>query len=283
MKANMAGKILLIGTFDTKQEEFSFVKGIISSNGGEVVLMNIGILGDPTIAVDISAEKVAKAGESTLQELRDEKDREHALDVMTTGAKKLTLEGYQNERFGAILSLGGGSGTAMATAAMRELPIGVPKLMVSSVASGDISPYVDIKDITFMYSVADISGLNRLSRRILRNAAAAICGMVDQPKEEQEDKPLLAATMFGVTTPCVAAVRKKLEAQGYEMVVFHATGTGGRAMEAMIEDGFISGVADLTTTEWCDQVVGGVLSAGPNRLEAAGQAGIPQVVSCGAL
>src|SRR5699024_10576332 len=157
-----------------------------------------------------------KAGESTLQELRDEKDREHALDVMTTGAKKLTLEGYQNERFGAILRLGRGSGTAMATAAMRELPIGVPKLMVSSVASGDISPYVDIKDITFMYSVADISGLNRLSRRILRNAAAAVCGMIDPQKTNNKTgKPLLAATMFGVTTPCVGAVRKKIEESGY--------------------------------------------------------------------
>src|SRR5699024_7292184 len=197
---------------------------------------------------------------------------------------KLTASLYENNDIDGVLSLGGGSGTAVATAAMRELPVGVPKMMVSSVASGDISPYVDIKDVTFMYSVADISGLNRLSRRILRNAAGAVCGMIDPQKTNHKTgKPLLAATMFGVTTPCVGAARKKIEESGYEMVVFHATGSGGRAMEAMIKDGYISAVADLTTTEWCDEVVGGVLSAGPARLEAAGNAGIPQVVSCGAL
>lgn len=280
----MADSVLLIGTLDTKEEEFSFVRDIIRSNNIEAVLMDTGILQDPEdIKPDISAKEVAQAGGGSLQELRSLKDRTHALDVMTKGARKLTENLYKKERFEGILSLGGGSGTALATAAMRELPVGAPKLMVSSVASGDISPYVDIKDITFMYSVADISGLNRLSRRILSNAAEAICGMVSQERNDEIDKPLLAATMFGVTTPCVSAVRTKLEAHGYEMVVFHATGSGGRAMEGMIEDGYITGVADITTTEWCDEVVGGVLSAGPARLEAAGKAGIPQVVSCGAL
>ncbi len=279
----MATKILLIGTLDTKEEEFTFVKDVISSNGCEVVLMNIGVLDDPRITADISAEMVAWAGGSTLQELRNSRDREHALEVMTKGAEKLTLEWYQKEKFEAVLSLGGGSGTAMATAAMRTLPVGVPKLMVSSVASGDVSPYIDIKDITFMYSVTDISGLNRLSRKVLSNAAGAICGMVQQEQTYENDKPLLAASMFGVTTPCVSALREKLESRGYEVVVFHATGTGGRALETMVRDGFISGVADITTTEWCDEVAGGVLSAGPDRLKAAGQAGIPQVVSCGAL
>lgn len=279
----MSRKILLIATLDTKEEEFAFVKDVISSNGCEAVLMNTGVLDDPAISADISAETVAEAGGSTLQKLRNNRDREHALEVMTKGASTLTLEWYQQGKIEAVMSLGGGSGTAMATAAMRELPIGVPKLMVSSVASGDISPYVDIKDVTFMYSVADISGLNRLSRKILSNAAGAICGMVQQEQAYENDKPLLAASMFGVTTPCVSAVREKLETHGYEVVVFHATGTGGRAMETMIREGFIAGVADITTTEWCDEVAGGVLSAGPDRLEAAGQAGIPQVVSCGAL
>ena len=170
-----------------------------------------------------------------------------------------------------------------ATAAMRELPVGVPKLMVSTVASGDTSPYVGVSDITMMYSVVDIAGLNNLSRRILANAVGAICGMVEQPVPEESDRPLIAASMFGVTTPCVDRVRRKLEVAGYDVLVFHATGSGGRAMEGLIRAGFFAGVADVTTTEWCDEVVGGVLSAGPERLSAAAEAGIPQVVSCGAL
>jgi uncharacterized protein (UPF0261 family) len=279
----MALKILLIGTLDTKEEEFAFVKDMISANGCKAVVMNVGVLDDPKTAANITAAAVAEAGGGSLKELRNNRDREQALNVMTEGAKKLTLEWYQEGKIMAVLSLGGGSGTAMATAAMRELPVGVPKLMVSSLASGDVSPYVDIKDVTFMYSVADIAGLNRLSRKILSNAAGAICGMAQQKQTYENDKLLLAASMFGVTTPCVSAVREKLESRGYEVVVFHATGSGGRAMEAMIRDGFISGVADVTTTEWCDEVAGGVLSAGADRLEAAGQAGIPQVVSCGAL
>ena len=166
---------------------------------------------------------------------------------------------------------------------MRALPIGFPKVMVSTVASGDVAPYVGIKDITMMYSVVDIAGLNRISRRILANAAGAICGMVEQDQPTIQDKPVIATTMFGVTTPCVTRIREQLEEAGYEVLVFHATGSGGRAMEALIKDGYIAGVADVTTTEWCDEVVGGVLSAGPDRLDAAAQNGIPQVVSCGAL
>jgi uncharacterized protein (UPF0261 family) len=166
---------------------------------------------------------------------------------------------------------------------MRALPVGFPKVMVSTVASGDVAPYVGSKDVTMMYSVVDIAGINRISRRVLANAAGAICGMVEQPMPEGEDKPLIAATMFGVTTPCVTTVREHLEAAGYEVLVFHATGSGGQSMEGLINDGFIAGVADVTTTEWCDELVGGVLSAGPHRLEAAGRQGIPQVVSVGAL
>jgi uncharacterized protein (UPF0261 family) len=166
---------------------------------------------------------------------------------------------------------------------MRELPVGLPKLMVSTVASGDVQPYVGTKDVAMIYSVVDIAGLNRISRRILANAAGAICGMVEQEMPAAEDKVLIAATMFGVTTPCVTTVRQQLEEAGYEVLVFHATGSGGRAMEGLIDDGYISGVADVTTTEWCDQLVGGVLSAGPDRLEAAGRNQVPQVVSCGAL
>jgi uncharacterized protein (UPF0261 family) len=173
----------------------------------------------------------------------------------------------------------------MITAAMRELPVGVPKVMVSTMASGNTAPYVDVKDITMMYSVVDIAGLNPVSTRILSNAAGAICGMIEQrpPVPQPRGRPLIAATMFGVTTPCVTAARKRLEDAGYDVVVFHATGSGGRAMEGLIDDGYFAGVLDATTTEWCDEVVGGVLTAGPDRLSAAARAGIPQVVSVGAL
>ncbi|MDZ7694000.1 MAG: Tm-1-like ATP-binding domain-containing protein [Balneolaceae bacterium] len=279
----MAETVLLIGTFDTKGEEFAFVRDQIEANGCSTLLMDIGVLEDPDITSDIPAEEVAKAGGSSLAQLRREADRQQAFEVMTKGIKELTPRLFEEGKFDGVLSLGGGSGTMMATAAMRELPLGVPKLMVSSVASGDISAYVDIKDLTFMYSVADIAGLNRLTRNILANAAGAVCGMVQRQQVDQEDKPLIAATMFGVTTPCVTRVRKRLEEAGYEVVVFHATGTGGRTMELMIREGLVTGVADVTTTEWCDEVAGGFLSAGPDRLSAAGQAGIPQVVSCGAL
>jgi uncharacterized protein (UPF0261 family) len=202
---------------------------------------------------------------------------------MAEGAAKLAQQLHSEGKIDGVLGLGGSGGTAIATAAMRRLPVGLPKVMVSTVASGDVQPYVGIKDISMIYSVVDIAGLNRLSRRILANAAGAVCGMAEQNIPPVEDKPLLAATMFGVTTPCVDATRKLLEEAGYEVLVFHATGSGGQAMEGLIKDGFISGVADITTTEWCDQLVGGVLSAGPHRLEAAGQTGVPQVVSCGAL
>ncbi|MDR8390195.1 Tm-1-like ATP-binding domain-containing protein [Aliifodinibius sp. S!AR15-10] len=279
----MSATILLIGTFDTKAEEFAFVRDLIEANGHDVLMMDIGILGDPPFDPEIGAEEVAKAGGSSLSKLRASADRTESFEVMSNGIQKLTPRLYEEGAFDGVLSLGGGSGTAMATAAMRELPLGVPKVMVSSVASGDVSSYVDISDITFMYSVADISGLNRISRKILNNAAGAVCGMVNQEKVADEDKPLLAASMFGVTTPCVTAVREQLEKAGYEVVVFHATGTGGRTLEAMVREGHISGVVDITTTEWCDEVVGGVLSAGDDRLEAAADMGIPQVVSCGAL
>jgi uncharacterized protein (UPF0261 family) len=203
---------------------------------------------------------------------------------MLTGARLLTKKLFGEKKFDGVLGLGGGGGTAMITAAMRELPVGVPKVMVSTMASGNTAPYVDVKDITMMYSVVDIAGLNPLSRRILANAAGAICGMAAQPlPDDRPQRPLIAATMFGVTTPCVTAARERLERAGYDVLVFHATGSGGRAMEGLIADGYFAGVLDVTTTEWCDEVVGGVLAAGPDRLSSAGRIGIPQVVSVGAL
>ena len=194
--------------------------------------------------------------------------------TMQRGACVLVPALFAEGRFDGVLGLGGGGGTAMIAAAIRTLPVGVPKLIVSTMASGNTAPYVDVKDITLMYSVVDIAGLNPLSRRILGNAAGAIAGMVaeaawDAADASRRDRPLLAATMFGVTTPAVTAVRERLERSGFDVLVFHATGAGGRAMEGLIDDGHVAGVVDVTTTEWCDEVVGGVLSAGPDRLGAA--------------
>lgn len=279
----MPKRILLIGTLDSKLEEFKFARDLIIHRGHEVLLLDIGVLNGAQIQADITADEVAKKGGYTLKQLRTESDRGKAVEVMSAGLRVLVPKLFVEGRFDGVLSFGGGTGTNIATSGMRELPVGVPKLMVSSVASADINPYVDIKDITMMFSVVDISGLNRISRRIIANAVGAICGMVEQEIPPTDDKPLIAASMFGVTTPCVNQVRARLEKAGYETVIFHATGTGGRAMEGLIEDGFFSGVADITTTEWCDEVVGGVISAGADRLGAAGRAGIPQVISCGAL
>jgi uncharacterized protein (UPF0261 family) len=279
--------VLLIGTFDTKGAEYAFVRAAILERGHGVLTMDLGILGGqaPAFPVDISAETVAATGGSALSGLRERRDRGAAVEVMLAGGRTLTRELFEAGRFAGVLGLGGGGGTAMITAAMRELPVGVPKVMVSTMASGNTAPYVDVKDITLMYSVVDIAGLNPLSRRILQNAAGAICGMLDHdvPAETTGGRPLIAATMFGVTTPCVTAARERLEAAGYDVLVFHATGSGGRAMEGLIADGFFAGVLDVTTTEWADEVVGGVLTAGPARLSAAGLRGTPQVVSVGAL
>lgn len=280
--------ILLIGTFDTKGEEYGYVRAIIRARGFEVLSLDVGVLGTeegPPFPVDVPAEQVAEAGGTPLAELRARRDRGAGVEVMLAGARALTRELYAAQRFSGVLGLGGGGGTTMITAAMRELPVGVPKLMVSTMASGNTAPYVDVKDITMMYSVVDIAGLNPLSRRILANAAGAICGMLETTGIEAPATPrrLIAATMFGVTTPCVTMARKRLEAAGYDVLVFHATGSGGRAMEGLIDDGYFAGVLDVTTTEWCDEVAGGVLSAGPERLSAAGRMGVSQVVSTGAL
>jgi uncharacterized protein (UPF0261 family) len=275
--------ILLIATLDTKGTEADWVRARLEAHGHRVHVLDAGVLADPDVAPAIRASDVASAGGGTLEKLRQDHDRGAALDVMSRGAAALAAKWFAAGRVDGVLGLGGSCGTAIATAAMRELPIGLPKVMVSTIASGQVAPYVGVKDITMMPAVVDISGLNRISRRILSNAVGALHGMLEEEAPAGEDKPLVAATMFGVTTPCVEHVRKRLEESGYEVLVFHATGTGGRAMEGLIDAGFIEGVADITTTEWCDELVGGVLSAGPERLEAAGRRGIPQVVSVGAL
>lgn len=280
----MTKTVGIVGTMDTKGLEFGFIKAQIESRGVSTCVVNTGILGEAQLTPDISADEVARAGGSSLKALRDEGDRGNSVAVMAQGAAALIADKHAVGEIDGIISLGGSAGTTIGTTAMQALPVGVPKLMVSTLASGDTSPYVQSKDICMMYSVVDIAGINRFSRQILSNAAGAVVGMVmSETPEEIADKPLIAATMFGVTTPCVTKAREILEAAGYEVLVFHATGTGGRAMEDLVKGGFLVGVLDVTTTELADELVGGILSAGPERLEATGEASLPQVVSPGAL
>ncbi|TBL81256.1 Tm-1-like ATP-binding domain-containing protein [Paenibacillus thalictri] len=284
----MGKKAVLIGALDTKGQEYLFVKEQLEACGLETFVINTGVLGDPLFTPDVSADEVAAVGGSSLAELRERSDRGTAVAVMTRGAERTMAELERSGIIGGVFGMGGTAGTTVAASALQALPIGIPKLLVSTVASGNTKPYVGVKDIMMMYSVVDISGINKLSRRILSNAAYALAGMISHLSQEQaptedEDKVTLGITMFGVTTPCATRVREKLEERGYDLLVFHATGTGGMAMEELISAGYIKAVADITTTELADELVGGIFSAGPNRLEASGLAGIPQVISVGAL
>jgi uncharacterized protein (UPF0261 family) len=280
----MDKSILIIGTFDTKAEELSFIRDQISARGLRVRTLDTGVLQPSPEYVDISNEKVAAAGGHPLHELVTRRDRGQAVAVMAEGAAKVTREFFDQGEISGVISLGGGSGTVVGTRAMRTLPVGIPKVMVSSMASGNMRPYVGTSDITMMYSVVDISGLNRISRQILRNAALAVCGMAEAKEEKAPvERPLIAATMFGVTTPCVTEAKRILEETGYEILIFHANGPGGMAMEQLIGEGQIQAVLDITTTELPDELCGGKGSAGPHRLEKAGEMGIPQVVVPGAM
>jgi uncharacterized protein (UPF0261 family) len=265
--------VLLIGTLDTKGDELAFVAGRLRDAGVDVLVADAGTGGPPHgLEPDLSL-----AAETFT-------DRGSAVGAMADAAAALARRLYDEGRIDGVLGAGGSGNTAIATAAMRALPVGVPKLMVSTMAAGDTRDYVGGVDVALMASVTDVAGVNSISGRILANAAAAMAGMVGAPPVELgEQRPLIGATMFGVTTPCVTRAREGLEARGYEVLVFHATGTGGRAMEALVSGGYLAGVLDVTTTELCDDLVGGVLSAGPDRLEAAGRFGLPQVVSLGAL
>lgn len=282
----MEKKAVLFGALDTKGNEFQFVRDALQACGMDTFVVDTGVLGEPLFKPDVSADEVARAGGSSIEELRRQNDRGTAVAVMTRGAANIAVQLEKQGIIGGVFGMGGTAGTTVAASAMQALPIGVPKLLVSTVASGNTRPYVGVKDILMMYSVVDIAGINRLSRRILNNAAYALAGMIRYAGLEQEsadDKVTLGITMFGVTTPCATRVREILEEKGYDLLVFHATGTGGLAMEELIKAGYIKGVADITTTELADDLVGGIFSAGTNRLNAAGAAGIPQVVSVGAL
>jgi len=276
--------VALIGTLDTKGEEFAFLRDWIESCGLRTLTVDVGVLGEPPFTPDVSRAAVAAAANEDLEALIARKDRGRSVQTMAMGAAAIIRRLFEQGAIQGIASLGGSAGTTIATAAMRKLPVGFPKLMVSTLASGDVKPYVGTRDICMMYSVVDIAGLNAISRTILSNAAGAICGMVTRRETDLSgERPAIAATMFGVTTPCVTAARHHLEERGYEVIVFHATGSGGQAMEQLIQDGAFQGVLDITTTELADELVGGVLSAGPHRLEAAGLKGIPQVVCPGAI
>ena len=276
--------VLLMGTLDTKGLEYSYLRNRLLADDLEVLVLDVGVNEPSGITPDITRHDVAAAIGADADALAHAEDRGNAVAVMTQAAATLVPRLYEEGRFDGVLAAGGSGGTAIATSAMQRLPVGVPKLMLSTMASGDTSPYVGATDITMMASVTDIAGVNSVSALILANAAAAIAGMVKKASVELQDpRPLVAATMFGVTTPAVTGARADLESRGYEVLVFHCTGTGGRAMENLIDAGFFDGVLDLTTTELCDELVGGVLSAGPDRLGAAARRGTPQVVSLGAL
>jgi uncharacterized protein (UPF0261 family) len=276
--------VLLLGTLDTKGDEFAFLRERLRGAGVGVLLADVGTLEPATVEADFTREQVGAEAGVDVEALRAAGDRGAAIAGMADAAAALARRLHDEGRIHGVLSAGGSGNTAIATAAMQALPVGVPKLMVSTMAAGDTSDYVGGVDVTMMASVTDVAGINSISARILANAAGAMAGMVNAPAPQVEDgRPLVAATMFGVTTPCVTRAREELERRGYEVLVFHATGTGGKAMEALVEGGLLSGVLDVTTTELCDDLVGGVLSAGPGRLEAAGSAGVPQVVSLGAL
>lgn len=278
--------MVLVGSLDTKGIEFQYVKDALEKLGIETLVVDVGVLDKPAFNPDIPSSEVAQLAGTTLEILRKEKDRGNSVTVMAEGAAKAVEKLLEQGIVGGIFGMGGTAGTTVGATAMKVVPIGIPKLLLSTVASGNTRPYVGVKDVSMMYSVIDIAGLNKLSRRILSNAAYAMAGMVkgiSSEFEQVEEKTTIGMTMFGVTTPCVTRVREILEEKGFDILVFHATGTGGLAMEELVDAGFIKAIADITTTELADELVGGIFTAGPSRLEAAGRSGVPQVVSVGAL
>jgi uncharacterized protein (UPF0261 family) len=275
--------VALLGTLDTKGAEYAYLRDRLVESGVEVLVVDVGVHEPLAVVPDVTRHEVAAAAGADVAELAARGNRGEAVEAMGAGAEAVVTRLHREGRIDGVLALGGSGGSAIGTRAMRALPIGLPKLMVSTLASGDTRPYVGAVDVTMMYSVVDIAGVNRVSARIMANAAGAMAGMVGASAPVLPEKPLVAATMFGVTTPCVTRARERLEELGYEVLVFHATGTGGRSMEALVRGGLLTGVLDVTTTELADQLVGGVLSAGADRLTAAGRAGVPQVVSLGAL
>jgi uncharacterized protein (UPF0261 family) len=275
----MAKTIALVGALDTKGKEFDFVRQLVEQAGLDTLVIDFGVMGEPTLAPDITRAEVAEAGGGDLAHLASGEHKDEAMQVMAAGLAAVVRRLYDEGKLDGILSMGGSGGTSIATAAMRALPVGVPKVMVSTLGGGDVSAYAGTKDITFMPSIVDVAGINRISRAIYKNAAGSVIGMVQaEAPPAPGEKPLVTASMFGNTTACVDLARNIMENAGYEVLVFHATGSGGRTMESLITDGYIVGSLDITTTELADEVCGGVLSAGPDRVMAASRAGIPAVI-----
>ena len=274
--------VVIIGALDTKGAEFAFVKGLIESEGVGTLVVDFGTMGEPDFEPDITRTEVAAAAGGDLSHLASGEHKDEAMETMATGLSVVVRRLYDEGKLGGIIGMGGTGGTSIATTGMRVLPVGVPKVMVSTVAGGDVSAYAGTRDITFIPSIVDVAGINSISRTIFANAAGAIAGMVklDQPPAGEE-RPLVTASMFGNTTRCVERARGVVEKGGYEVLVFHATGIGGRTMESLITDGYIVGSMDITTTELADEVCGGVFSAGPERCAAAARAGVPTVVAPG--
>ncbi|MFM8903743.1 MAG: Tm-1-like ATP-binding domain-containing protein, partial [Verrucomicrobiota bacterium] len=275
--------IAVLGTLDSKGEEHAFVAALITRQGHRPLLIDVGTGAPPSVKPDVTREEVAAAAGIDLTALIARQDRGECVVAMTQAAPVMLAKLAAEGRIQGVISLGGGGGTAIATAAMRALPLGFPKLMVSTLAAGNVAPYLGTKDITMMPSIADVAGLNRLSKVIFTLAAGAICGMVGAEPETASNRPLVVASQFGNTTACVTEAKKVLEAAGFEVLVFAATGTGGRIMESVIESGMTAGVLDVTTTEWADELVGGVLNAGPERMDAAANAKVPTVIAPGCL
>ena len=277
--------ILMIGAFDTKGLEYAFLREELLTRGHQVLAVDTGVVGESAVfPIDVRAEEVAQMGESSLEALRAAGDRGLAMKVMSAGAALCAKTLYTEGRFAGIIGMGGSGGSSVVTAAMRALPVGVPKVCISTVASGDTSAYVGAKDVVLIPSIVDVAGMNRISRVIFSRAAGAISGMVErEPTPAVDEAPVVVASMFGNTTECVNACSAQLGYQGYEVLVFHATGTGGRTMESLVSEGLVDGVLDITTTEWADEVCGGVFSAGLTRLEAASAHGVPQLVVPGCI
>jgi uncharacterized protein (UPF0261 family) len=275
--------IVVMGALDTKGAELQFVKDQVQARGHRALVIDVGVLGEPTFTPDVTRAEVAQAGAVDLPALVAAADRGSAVSAMAKGAREIALTLHGRGQLDAIIAMGGGAGTSVGTAAMRALPLGIPKVMVSTLASSDVRGFVGVKDIMMVPAIVDISGLNRISRGVFTRAAAAVCGMVEARVPEADDKPLIVASMFGNTTKCVEAARAIVEREGFEVLIFHAVGVGGQTMESLIETGQVAGVLDVTLTEWADELAGGVLSAGPTRLEAAAKTGTPAVIAPGCL
>ena len=275
--------VALVGTFDSKGTEYQYIKELLEKLDLKVFTIHTGVF-ESSFVPDVDVAEIAAEADEDIASIRKRNDRAYATEVLSRGLKSLLPKLFAQGLFDGVLSFGGTGGTSLVAPGMRQLPIVIPKLIVSTVASGDTSVYVGTSDIMMMPSIVDVSGLNKISKRIFGNAVSAMAGLLNYRFETEEDEhPLVAATMFGVTTPAVNFAREYLEKNGYEVLVFHATGIGGRTMESLVSDGYFTGVLDLTTTEWADELVGGILNAGEHRLEAASLAKIPQVVSLGAM